>query len=354
MATYTGDDTNNTVIGSDENDTISGLGGNDNLNGGLGDDVIDGGAGSDLLIGGPGHDTLTGGTGADFFQDTAANFNGDIITDFHIGDHIQFTDTSLNTDNAGISVNGTVLSYTGGSIDLSNLGAGRFVVRNLVGGGVDVRLQEAAHNDFNGDGHSDILWRSDNGRMTSWLGQPDGSLAYTAVSDTTAVPTSVHIAGTGDFNGDGIDDILWRAADGTMTDWLGQAGGSFAYNPASYTWIPTDWHIAGTGDFNGDGGSDILWRADDGTMTNWLGQPDGSFAYNPASYTTTVPTSVHIADIGDFNGDAIDDILWRAADGTMTNWLGQTDGSFAYNAASYTQIPTDWHIQSPFTHDALF
>jgi hypothetical protein len=211
----------------------------------------------------------------------------------------------------------------------------------------------AGTGDFNGDGRSDILWRADDGTMTSWLGQADGSFAYNPAAYTTTVPASVQIAGTGDFNGDGIDDIVWRAADGTMTDWLGQPDGSFAYNPASYTWIPTDWHIAGTGDFNGDGRSDILWRADDGTMTNWLGQADGSLAYNPASYTTTVPTSVHIADIGDFNGDAVDDILWRAADGTMTNWLGQADGSFAYNPASYTWIPTDWHIQSPFTHDTL-
>ncbi len=30
-----------------------------------------------------------------------------------------------------------------------------------------------------------------------------------------------------------------------------------------------DWHIAGTGDFNGDGKSDILWRNDNGTVGIW-------------------------------------------------------------------------------------
>jgi len=36
------------------------------------------------------------------------------------------------------------------------------------------------------------------------------------------------------------------------------------------------WQIAGTGDFNGDGRSDILARNTDGTITDWLGQADGS------------------------------------------------------------------------------
>jgi hypothetical protein len=32
---------------------------------------------------------------------------------------------------------------------------------------------------------------------------------------------------------------------------------------------PSDWHIAGTGDFNGDGKTDILWRNDNGNVGTW-------------------------------------------------------------------------------------
>ena len=41
---------------------------------------------------------------------------------------------------------------------------------------------------------------------------------------------SGQIAGVGDFNGDGHDDILWRDTDGTVTNWLGTANGGFTDN----------------------------------------------------------------------------------------------------------------------------
>jgi len=129
MAVKTGDDTNNILIGTDQDDQISGLGGNDFLSGGLGNDFLDGGSGSDVLTGGAGTDTLKGGTGVDTFQDTAAGLNGDTIQDFLIGDRIQITD--LNKDNANVGINGNLLTYSGGSVDIDNLGPGRFVVRQI-------------------------------------------------------------------------------------------------------------------------------------------------------------------------------------------------------------------------------
>jgi FG-GAP repeat len=34
--------------------------------------------------------------------------------------------------------------------------------------------------------------------------------------------------------------------------------------------IPAPWFVAGTGDFNGDGKSDILWRDDSGNTSMWF------------------------------------------------------------------------------------
>jgi hypothetical protein len=37
--------------------------------------------------------------------------------------------------------------------------------------------------------------------------------------------------------------------------------------------------------------------------------------------------------------------LWRNDSGDLTNWLGQTDGSFANNANASVWVPTAWHVQ---------
>ena len=169
---------NDVLQGTNGDDLIQGFGGNDTLQGIGGNDTIEGGDGNDILTGGAGVDTLTGGSGLDIFFDNAAGLNGDTINDFLPGDRIQFSDLSLNT--ANIHLVGSDLAYNGGSVHIGNVGPGRFVIRAINAGGVEVRLQEAAHNDFNGDGRSDILWRNDNGLVGEWLGQSNGGFVGNA------------------------------------------------------------------------------------------------------------------------------------------------------------------------------
>jgi hypothetical protein len=330
MATFTGGPGNDTILGTPDNDTI------------------DGGPGNDTITGGAGVDTLTGGTGADTFMDTAAGLNGDTITDFLPGDRIQITDLSLAT--ANIQLVGNTITYgsgaTAGTITIGDgISAGRYVIRALGNtGGVEIRFQQDAHNDFNGDGHSDVLWRADDGTMRDWLAQGNGSFVGNVAHFNTNPGPQWHVVGTGDFNGDGRVDILWQNDDGTMRDWLAQPDGSFVGNVAHFDVNPgLSWHVVGTGDFNGDGRTDVLWQNDDGTMRDWLGQPDGSLVDNVVHFNVNPGLSWHVAGTGDFNGDGMTDVLWQNDSGLVTEWLGQPDGSLVGHPLNVNP-GTSWHV----------
>jgi hypothetical protein len=115
--------------------------------------------------------------------------------------------------------------------------------------------------DFNADGKLDILWRNyAAGYNVVWY--MDGVTLNGQEWLPTVADTNWIVAGTGDFNADGKVDILWR-----------NYGPGTGYNVVWYMdgvtlngtgWLPTvtdtNWKVEGTGDFNGDGKVDILWR----------------------------------------------------------------------------------------------
>ena len=83
-------------------------------------------------------------------------------------------------------------------------------------------------------------------------------------------------------------------------------------------------------------------------LFNWLGTASGGFANNSANATYDISLDWTVAGTGDFNGDGRDDILWRNDSGALINWLGTPAGGFTPNAAnSYSDVPTNWHVQSP-------
>ena len=214
----------------------------------------------------------------------------------------------------------------------------------------DPRWQVAGTGDFNGDGRDDILWRHDNGSIGNWLVAANGGFAYNAAAGITHVSADWKIASIGDFNGDGRDDTIWRHDNGQFGTWLANASGVLSYNEAGGIMsASTEWKIAGTGDFNDDGRDDILWRnSSTGEFGNWLADSNGSFAYNAAGGINSAPLEWKIADIGDYNGDGRDDILWRHDDGSIGNWLATASGGFAYNAAAgITPADTTWQVQVP-------
>jgi serralysin len=338
----TGNETANRVQGNPGNNVLGGL---------AGDDALLGHDGDDQLAGGAGIDTMTGGAGHDVFRGTISELSGDVITDLEARDRIHITDApgnwSINRSGAAL------LLDVGGSISLPGAEDLTMRVRISAAGGMDLIMVSNASSsfnaeggDFNGDGKDDVLWRHSSGTVTDWLATNTGGFAHNDANIFAYAPAEWQIAGTGDFNGDGKHDILWRHNSGTVTNWLGSNTGGFAYNDANiFTYAPTEWQIAGTGDFNGDGNDDILWRHTSGTVTDWLGTNAGGFTDNRVNIFSHATIEWQIAGTADFNGDGNGDILWRHSSGTITNWLGTDTGGFAYNDANiFAYTPTEWQI----------
>ena len=190
---------------------------------------------------------------------------------------------------------------------------------------------------------AEIFWRNDNGAVAVY--QMNG--IQIVGSGTIAQPaTSWHIAGTGDFNGDGNRDILWRNDDGTVV--IYEMNGTQIVGGGTVAQPDNSWHIAGTGDFNGDGKTDILWRNDDGTVAIY--EMNGTQIV--ASGTVSQPdNSWQIAGTGDFNGDGKSDILWRNTNGTVVIW--EMNGLQIIGGGTVAQPDNTWHIAGTgdFNHD---
>ena len=165
--------------------------------------------------------------------------------------------------------------------------------------------------DFNGDGRSDILWRSSStGANVIWR-----SASSTAPQAVTTVPVAWRAVGLGDYNGDGRSDILWRnSSTGANVIW--RSGNSAT--PQAVTGVTSlAWSVVGSGDYNGDGKADILWRnGSTGANTIWRSASSATPQALPS-----IALAWKIVGSGDYNGDGRADILWRnTSTGGNTIW----------------------------------
>ena len=74
--------------------------------------------------------------------------------------------------------------------------------------------------DFDGNGANDILFRHDNGQVAMWLLNSAGALLGRPGGGRNPGRRQLHIDGTGDLNGDGRSDIIFRDQDGHLVEWL--------------------------------------------------------------------------------------------------------------------------------------
>ena len=306
--------------------------------------------------------TLTGESSSNYFGvslDGAGDVNGDGYDDVIIG---------ADSYNSGT---GRVYVYHGSASGLSTTAN-----RTLTGAGVSYYfgVSVAGVGDVNRDGYGDVMigadgYNSYTGRAYLYLGSASGigSLAKsTFAAPTTGIDFGYTLAGAGDVNGDGYDDVIigagyYNSGTGRAYVYRGMSTGVTLAVATTLTGEAVGDYfgdaVAGVGDVNGDGYDDVLVGAEGnesgtGRAYLYLGSPTGL----SSTVTTTLSGAtmgdyfgISLAGAGDVNDDGHDDVIvgaygYGASIGRAYVYHGTTGGLSTTAATTITGETTSNYL----------
>ena len=215
---------------------------------------------------------------------------------------------------------------------------------------VGTNPNSVAAGDFNGDGVPDLAVANEvSSNLTVLLGNGSGGFAAAPNSPVALSGGPVAVA-VGDFNGDGYQDLAVANLNGNnVAVLLGDGTGHFAPVPGSPFAAGTNPDFVAIGDFNSDGVPDlVVSNLNSNNVTVLLGNGGGGFTAATGS-PITVGTSPQAVAIGDYNGDGKLDLAVANYSGSISILLGNGSGSFT--AASGSPIATGGMTASVVTGD---
>jgi serralysin len=278
-----------------------------------------GGSGADTIDFGSvanGNRSALGNAGADYFKNTTSSASSSATITADGGSGVDIFDNA--TTRANVTFKHTNQSSNGwfvtGIYDydyLSNIEIFRST-------DVDTTLRQARSNFNFGSvtndygSTSDLLLLDTNGYVIDWTIQNKAFAAGSLIGGSAGWTVFT----TGDFNADGVADILMRNnTNNQVSNWTVQNGQFLGSNLVSGD--ASGWGLVGTGDVNNDGASDVIMQRTDGMVGVWVmtgGVPTGVAIGLATGYTA--------AAIGDFNGDGTADVLLRNnATGQLVGWM---------------------------------
>lgn len=226
-------------------------------------------------------------------------------------------------------------SSTGNSITFTQSGGNIIPMSEVIG------AEDYKHFiplDFNSDGKTDVVWYDESTGTTKWFeneGIVNNAITFSPKVEPTTLPTNLligdnnttnhHEIGFGEFNGDGVIDLVWYDKVTGVSRWFFNKGdltfkqvnhnlSTTAVDGADGTWSFTD--------INKDGISDLVYFNKVSGENNWFlndGHCDFSLSLNPTStlsgYRNPISQSELVNGIsnlyiGNYSGHTLTDVFW--------------------------------------------
>ena len=175
--------------------------------------------------------------------------------------------------------------------------------------------------DFDRDGKPDILFQDAAGFVATWLMNGATLQSASFLTPSNVGDLNYRVSGTGDFNRDGQEDILFQHTDGTLAVWYmnrtSQTGAELLKpsNPGD-----RNWRVAAVADLNKDGKMDIVFQHTDGTLAVWFMNGINLSSASLLSPSNPGDRNWRVIGVGDFNADGDQDLAFQHTDGTLAVW----------------------------------
>lgn len=206
---------------------------------------------------------------------------------------------------------------------------------------VDPAAPRRTARDLNGDGRSDLVWRSTaTGDVQLWL--MDGANRLATMQYFGPSPSSDWtLAAVADLDGDSRADLVWQnLQSGQIAAWF--MNGLVRLRTELLPAAEGDWRVAGAGDIDADGKSDlVLHSPSSGQVTVW--RMDGATRTEVIALDNADELVDAVVGTGDFDATGSDDVVWRTASGGIRLWLAHDD---AGESAAGEVVPLSAPIDS--------
>lgn len=197
---------------------------------------------------------------------------------------------------------------------------------------------------------SSIAWDTTTSVVSSFKIDGATRTASTTPIGRTIEDTNWKLQTTGDFNGDGQDDVLLRnfVAGQNLLWEMGPLGESITSERLVGRDVPDpNWSLSGTGDFDGDGQADILLRNEAADqIVAWYMNSDGTIKRESLVGRGFGDNNWKIEAVADFNGDGQADIVLRHRLAGQNLLWTMSDSTIIGEALIGRDVPdSNWQIE---------